>query len=103
MDYYPRKLMLKLDKLIKRPEIIVLKGPRQSGKTTLLRMLQKKLKNTSYVSFEDMDERDAFGKRPKLFMKRFVGKKYLFFDEVQYVDNVGQKLKLVMISSRISR
>lgn len=34
MEYYPRKIEEKLDKWVKREEIILMKGPRQSGKTT---------------------------------------------------------------------
>jgi|GEM_PF-2987357 len=39
MDYLPRKIEKKLEKWINREEIILIKGPRQSGKTTFLKHL----------------------------------------------------------------
>ena len=35
MEYYPRIIEEKLDEWLERKEIILMKGPRQSGKTTL--------------------------------------------------------------------
>lgn len=42
MEYYPRKIEQKLDKWLKRKEAILIKGPRQSGKTTFLLHLKEK-------------------------------------------------------------
>jgi len=39
MDYLPRKIEKKLERWINREEIILIKGPRQSGKTTFLKHL----------------------------------------------------------------
>ena len=36
MEYYPRKVEQNLDKWLGRREAVVIKGPRQAGKTTLL-------------------------------------------------------------------
>lgn len=41
MEYLQRNLFEEIKKWIKRREIIVIKGPRQSGKTTLLEMLKE--------------------------------------------------------------
>jgi len=43
MEYYPRKIEEKLDKWLRRREVVVIKGHRQSGKTTLLLHLREKL------------------------------------------------------------
>jgi predicted AAA+ superfamily ATPase len=43
MEYYPRKIEEKMDKWLGRREVIVVNGPRQSGKTTLLLHLQERL------------------------------------------------------------
>ncbi len=91
MEYYPRKVEQKLEKWLKRREVIVIKGPRQAGKTTLLLHLKEKL-GGSYVTLEDPDMLGEFDKRPKQFAKRFKGN--LFLDEVQYSKNVGKIIKL---------
>ena len=40
MKYFSRKILEQLKKWIDRREIYAIKGPRQSGKTTILKMLQ---------------------------------------------------------------
>jgi hypothetical protein len=52
MEYYPRKIEEKLDKW-RRREVVVIKGHRQSGKTTLLLHLREKLgkKHVTSVAF----------------------------------------------------
>lgn len=64
VEYYPRKIEEKLDKWIKRREAILIRGPRQSGKTTLLLHLKEKL-GGSYVTLEDEDMLRAFEENPK--------------------------------------
>lgn len=93
MDYSPRKLEEKLDKWMERREIILIKGPRQSGKTTLIKHLKDKY-GGHYVTFEDDEMLDGFNKNPKLFIKRF-GSRNIFIDESQYSESVGKNLKLL--------
>ena len=40
---YPRKIQQKIEKWLQKEEIIILNGPRQVGKTSLLKMLKEKL------------------------------------------------------------
>ena len=61
--FFPRRLMEVLKKWIDRREIYAIKGPRQSGKTTLLKMLQQYLinekeinpENIIFLTFEDRE------------------------------------------------
>jgi hypothetical protein len=92
MDYNPRKVEQNLEKWLKRREIIIIKGPRQAGKTTLLLHLKERL-GGNYVTLEDPDMLKEFKERPKQFAKRFKGN--LFLDEVQYAENAGKNLKLI--------
>jgi len=96
MEYYPRKIEIKLSRWLKRKEVILLKGPRQAGKTTLLLHLKEKL-NGDYVTLEDEDMLGTFEKNPKEFVKRFLGrkKKFLFIDEAQYCKIAGKIVKLL--------
>lgn len=58
--------------------IVTLIGPRQAGKTTLVRNV---LLNYAYVSLEDPENRQLAIDDPKAFLRRYPGK--TIFDEVQ--------------------
>ena len=74
--------------------IIALTGPRQSGKTTLL-------KNTfpdyQYISLEDPDYREFAQNDPKGFLKNF--SENIIFDEVQRVPHLFSYLQTVVDAS----
>ena len=97
MEYYPRKIEEKMEKWLERKEYLLLKGPRQSGKTTFLLHLNELLKDSEYLTFEDPEWKDAFEKDPKRAAERILKRKksVLLLDEAQYVSEVGQKLKLL--------
>jgi hypothetical protein len=104
MKYFKRILLEEIKKWIDRREIIAIKGPRQSGKTTLLEMLREWLikkgvnkKSIVFVTFEDREMLEAFQLNPKEFVKRFArkGKTYFMIDEAHYCKDIGQKLKLL--------
>ena len=99
---FPREITKKLLKWLPRRECYAIRGPRQSGKTTLLKVLEDKLKkqgkNIVFLNFEDYDILEAFEKNPKEFIKSFLTtrKKYFFLmDEYHYVKDGGKKLKLL--------
>jgi predicted AAA+ superfamily ATPase len=96
MEYYPRKIEEKVEKWLSRKEIILIKGPRQCGKTTLLLHLREKL-GGNYVSLEDETILKTFDENPKEFAKRYSNgqKTFLFIDEAQYSKNAGKNLKLL--------
>lgn len=102
--YIKREIEKKILPWLENKEIIAIIGPRQCGKTTLLRKLQEmisaKYKESAiyYVSFEDDLERLKFEKDPQQYISSFVkeNKKYFFLlDEVQYIKNAGKILKLL--------
>jgi len=106
MEYLQRNLFEEIKKWIERREIIVIKGPRQAGKTTLLEMIKDWLinkgadkENIIYITFEDREFLENFGVNPKDFVKRFVvndnEKYYFLIDEAHYCPEIGQKLKLL--------
>ena len=78
--YLPRLLFDEVIKWLKRREIIAIKGPRQSGKTTLLLMIQDYLiekekvnpKNVIFLTFEDREILEKFSKAPKEFLSSFI-------------------------------
>ena len=107
-QYFSRLLLEKLKKWVDRKEIFAIKGPRQSGKTTLLKMLrywlieEKKVKpeNIIFITFEDRDVLEKFFLDPKGYLKSFIGERknerfYFLIDEFHYLKNGGQTLKLL--------
>ncbi|MFW5846835.1 MAG: ATP-binding protein [Nanoarchaeota archaeon] len=100
--YIERELENKINKYLKDREIIAILGTRQCGKTTLMKHIFKKLKNSRFISFEDRDILNLFTKDIKTFAKRYVEKKdYLFIDEFQYAKKGGQNLKFLYDTYKI--
>ena len=106
MKYIKRLLLEEIKKWIDRKEIIAIRGPRQSGKTTLLNMLREWLENEkkidpdhiTYITFEDRGQVDAFSLEPREFIERYLRdnkRHYFLIDEAQYCSDLGQKLKLI--------
>lgn len=92
--YIKRDIEAGVKKYIRKPEIIAVVGPRQSGKTTLLKQLFKSLKKAVYVDFEDRDILNLFNNDIKSFYSlKAKGADYLFIDEFQYASDGGRKLK----------
>jgi len=106
-EVYERELLAKLRKWVERREIFAIKGPRQSGKSTLLEMLAEWLekekgvdrKNIIFLTFEDKEILEKFTLGPKEFVESFaedeVRRHYFLLDEFHYVEDGGQKLKLL--------
>lgn len=105
MEYLFREIEEEMEKWLERREFLMLRGPRQSGKTTFLLHLKAKLPNAEYFTFQDFETAKSFSSNTKLFVERFLekGMKYLLIDEAQNVRDVGGRLKLVydLYSDRI--
>ena len=107
MIYIEREIESSIIKWLDTKEILIIRGSRQSGKTTLLNRLKEMLiskgvgkENIHYLTFEDVVLRMKFEENPKEFIEFYAsgkGKKknYFLLDEVQYIQDIGQKLKLV--------
>jgi predicted AAA+ superfamily ATPase len=100
--YINREIEGKLGKFLKSPEIIAVVGPRQCGKTTLLKHIFSPLKKAVYIDFEDRDRLNLFNDDIKSFYALYVkGSDYLFIDEFQYASEGGQKLKYLYDTHKI--
>ena len=103
----PRCLILRLEKYLDLPEVIILLGMRQTGKTCLLFLIIEELlkreipeSNIFYFSLEDPTILSAFNKNIKeleLFIKKqklnINHKTYIFIDEIQYLKDPTNFLK----------
>ena len=63
--------------------VVTLTGPRQSGKTTLVKTV---FKNKPYCNFENLDEREFAEKDPRAFLKKF--SEGAILDEIQRVPSL---------------
>lgn len=86
-----------LSMVFKQKAIIVL-GPRQSGKTTLLKEVQKELNmKTTFLNCDDAKDMLFFENQSITSMKANVGQsKLLIIDEAQRVENIGLSIKLLV-------
>lgn len=68
MNYISRSLETVVKEVTKEYPVVLVTGPRQVGKTT---MLQKLMKGTerSYVSLDDLNERAMAKNDPELFLQ----------------------------------
>ena len=98
MEILHRDIMDQLEKYEDRREIIVIKGPRQAGKTTIMKNIEQNMEgNKGFINFENAATRKEFEESPIAFVKSFGanGKLTIFMDEVQKLDKGGEKLKLL--------
>lgn len=99
MKIYERSLAGKLKELEKRKEIRIIRGPRQAGKTTLLKDIQRKMKHrhTLFLNLDIPEKRKMLQQNPEDFIKRYrkEGKRlFLFLDEIQRIGS-GESLKII--------
>ncbi len=91
-----RELTLKIKNNLHKGKVIVLIGPRQVGKTTLINSL---LTDIPYL-FLDGDDAvvaDTLANANTETLKNIIGSfKYVFIDEVQRIPNIGLKLKILV-------
>ena len=84
MNYIPRHMEQRVLELSKSYAAILVTGPRQAGKTTMLRSLSEKEGiGREYVSLDDLSVRDMAKNDPALFLQ--LHKPPVLIDEIQYV------------------
>jgi uncharacterized protein len=91
---FDRYLQKQLEDRLFKGDIIVIYGPRQVGKTTLVKALAEKYSDAKYILC-DTPENSEFWSRPSLVdLQRYIGStRILILDEAQSVENIGLTLK----------
>lgn len=91
MNYISRNLEKIVLEVTKEYAVLLVTGPRQVGKTT---MLQKLMENTDrgYVSLDDLNERNLAKTDPELFLQ--LHKPPILIDEVQYAPELFTYIKI---------
>lgn len=93
---FSRDLTAVVQKRFLKGKVIVLIGPRQVGKTTLIHTL---LKNKDYLFLDGDDDSvsEKLANANTENLRSIIGDyKYVFIDEVQRIPNIGLKLKIIV-------
>ena len=91
-----RTLKHKTEKMIGTEKAIIIMGPRQVGKSTLLHEMFGESKEVLWLNGDDSDVQDLFANVTSTRLKAIIGKKrYVVIDEAQRIADVGVKLKLI--------
>ena len=96
MKYIPRILEKTLRQYLGTFPCIGLTGPRQSGKSTMLKKILAG--QYRYVSFDDHEVVRDFYEDPKRFMRRHADR--VVFDEIQYVPEIFNYVKIAVDEDR---
>ncbi len=97
MEFYSRQMKPLIEALIKQFPAVLVTGPRQVGKSTLLQHISE---DYQYVTFDDPMLLSMAKNDPTLFMLNHSGK--LILDEVQYAPELFSSLKLAIDKQKIS-
>lgn len=90
MAYIKRDLEDKIISLSKEYSAILITGPRQVGKTTILKQLMED--SREYVTLDDLDERSMARNDPALFLQ--LHSRPIMIDEVQYAPQLFSYIKI---------
>ncbi|WP_427834869.1 ATP-binding protein [Actinobacillus pleuropneumoniae] len=97
MNLYTRQMKPLIEALIKQFPAVLVTGPRQLGKSTLLQYISE---DYQYVTFDDPMVLSMAKNDPSLFMLNYSGK--LILDEVQYAPELFSSLKLAIDKQKMS-
>lgn len=95
MSYIPRVLEQAIQKMLQHFCVLGLTGPRQSGKSTLLRQV---FPQYEYLTFDDYHTRDFFENDPAAFMAQHQNQ--VIFDEAQKVPMLFPYIKMAVDNDR---
>ncbi|EFM90140.1 Uncharacterised protein [Actinobacillus pleuropneumoniae] len=97
MNLYTRQMKPLIEALIKQFPAVLVTGPRQVGKSTLLQYISEDYQS---VTFDDPMVLSMAKNDPSLFMLNYSGK--LILDEVQYAPELFSSLKLAIDKQKMS-
>lgn len=96
MEYIHRDIESEIKKRFFKGKAIIIYGPRQSGKTTLVEnLLKKNRQDVLYLNGDEANIRESLSKTTSTRLKNLaLNKKYVFIDEAQRIEDVGIVIKL---------
>lgn len=91
MAYIKRNLEKVIEQVTKEYPVVLVTGPRQVGKTTMLKKMMEGT-NRGYVTLDDLNERNLAKTDPEMFLQ--LHKPPVLIDEVQYAPELFTYIKL---------
>jgi uncharacterized protein len=93
-----RTLYQKIRNRLNDTKAIILYGPRQAGKTTLLKQIFKEIsEDILWWNGDEPDIRSDLTNSTSVWLKKQIGKrKFLIIDEAQRIENIGLVIKLIV-------
>lgn len=100
-DYIKRTIEKSIKELEKTFPVVMITGPRQVGKTTLLNRITKenKKQKINYISLDDLNARTLAIEDPELFLRTY--ETPLIIDEFQYAPNILSYIKMIVDKKRL--
>ena len=94
---FTRKLQKQLEKWLFKKKILIVYGPRQVGKTTLVKAIMAKYpEKAAYFNCEDFQIKQNLEILSTEHLKKYLGSyKLVILDEAHLVVNIGKTLKLI--------
>lgn len=99
MNYINRLAEDKFKMLNDMFQVVLVCGPRQIGKTTMLKHFAENT-NRTYVTLDDLDDRNLAINDPKMFFQKY--KTPILIDEVQFAPNLFSYIKIMADNNQIS-
>lgn len=96
VNYIKRDMEDLIIKLNNQYPAILVTGPRQVGKTTMLKKLMENTTRT-YVTLDDLADRKLAKEDPEMFFQKY--KTPIFIDEVQYAPELFTYIKIIIDKS----
>lgn len=91
-----RQIENSIKSCLNKKKVIVIHGARQTGKTTLLKLLWGNNPDVFWINGDDPDINKIFKNLTADSLKALIGKKnILIIDEAQRIENIGLKLKII--------
>lgn len=95
MYIYQREIRKRIEEKLFQGKVVIILGPRQSGKTTLVKTIVESFKDTGqYYNCELLDIRNhLIPRQPEILYEKIKNYKIVVLDEAQTVENIGLILK----------
>lgn len=91
-----RMIEKEIEKHLKDKKAIILLGPRQVGKTTLLEQITVNKRNVLRLNGDETDVRELLANPTSTRLSKIIGNsKLLIIDEAQRIENIGLCIKLI--------
>ncbi|MEM6397327.1 MAG: ATP-binding protein [Bacteroidota bacterium] len=92
-----RSIQPKIKNLIQKGKTVVVFGPRQVGKTTLMRALAHDIEHALWVNGDDINDKQVWDNASlKQIQSQISGYDWVIFDEAQRIENIGISIKLII-------